>query len=234
MKVAVLFLSVAISSRIAAQGVDPLASHPSARDVASSDSSSLGALLGKLDETARTTILDIAHLRIDKWKTDASIKKQAGDNADSITRNVTTALPGMEEQVRTNPQSLAAAFKLYRNVSALNDALAGLTESAGAFGSKAEFETLSKDAAALDKLRQAMGDALESFASARDAEFIHLRADLARAMAGSPQQPAKKIVVDEDEKPEKPVHKKPAKAPPKSPSQNPPAQNSGSNSTSQQ
>ncbi|MGA3212645.1 MAG: hypothetical protein ABSD20_15165 [Terriglobales bacterium] len=101
MRIALAVLFVAISGGLAAQIADPTASRSPAAGAPALDPAALSPFLTQLNETARTTILDIAQLRIDKWKADATIKKQANNNADSISRNVTTALPGMVEQVKT-------------------------------------------------------------------------------------------------------------------------------------
>src|SRR5437879_4121121 len=90
--------------------------------------------LAKVDQSAQAAAMDIARLRIEKWKADSSEKRQAQSNAESLQRNMTAALPTLTSAVRTAPQDMAANFKLYRNLSALNDVLKSLTESAGAFG----------------------------------------------------------------------------------------------------
>lgn len=174
----------------------------------------LTPLLGQLQQVAQSTNLDMAKLRIEKWKTDSDNKKRAQQNADSISRNLTSALPGMVDQVRANPQSLAATFKLYRNLNALYDVAAGLAESAGAFGSKAEYEALARDAANIDNLRRSMGDKMAEMAAFQDTELSRLRTQLAQATA-PPPAPPKKIVVDDEEKPKKPAarKKKPAAKP---------------------
>jgi hypothetical protein len=169
-------------------------------------SSDLIPLLAQLQPAVQNTNLDIAKLRIEKWKTDSNVKQQAQQNADSIARNITSALPGMVDQVRANPQSLAAAFKLYRNVGALYDVLSGLAESAGAFGSKTEYDALARDVGQIDNIRRAMGDKLAEMAAFKDNEIVRLRAQAAQAAA--PPSPPKRIVVDDEEKPKKPAKKK--------------------------
>src|SRR5207248_3584149 len=72
------------------------------------------AVLSLLEQESQAITQDLGRLRIDKWKTDSSTKQQADGNAASIQRNLTAALPGMMQQVRANPQSLATNFKLYR------------------------------------------------------------------------------------------------------------------------
>ena len=160
--------------------------------------------LGQLGEA--TTALDstLGRLRIEKWKTGSQEKAQLQSNAESIRRNVTAALPGMMQDVRNAPDNLAASFKLYRNVGALYDVLASLTEAAGAFGPKEEYRDLSQELQQIDAARHTLGDRLEQLAGAKDAEVVRLTTQLKQAQAAIPP---KKIVVDDDETP-KPKKKK--------------------------
>jgi len=148
------------------------------------------ATLQRIEQTAQAAALDIARLRVEKWKTESEVKSQAQANADSLSRNMTTALPTLVNGVRTTPQNLTASFKLYRNLNALYDVFEGLTESAGAFGSRQEFESLSRHVQELDAHRRALGDYVEALAAARDAETTR------RATAPPPAAKPKKIIVD--------------------------------------
>lgn len=150
------------------------------------------ATLGKIEQTAQAAALDLARLRIDKWKTDGSIKGQSQANSDSISRNLTSALPGLIDAVRTSPQSLAANFKLYRNLNALYDVFEGLAESTGAFGSKQEFEALSRHVQDLDGYRRSFGEHMAALAASKDMELARARSNAAPAQATRP----KKIIVD--------------------------------------
>jgi hypothetical protein len=188
----------------------------------------LAQMLNNLEQAAQTANVDVAKLRIEKWKADGSVKQQLQGNADSIQRNLTNALPGMIQQVRTNPQDLAASFKLYRNLNALYDVFSTLAESAGAFGPKNDYEALSTDVVNLDKLRLSLGNHLENLAVSKDQQIQQLRQDVQRAQAAAtPPPPPKKIVV-EDEQPKqhvvkkKATTKKPAEQQTKQPAQTPP------------
>jgi hypothetical protein len=158
---------------------------------------SLQGMLAQIDQSAQQAALDIAKLRIEKWKADGNSKQQAQGNAESLQRNLTNALPGMTSAVRAAPQALAPAFKLYRNLSALYDVFTGLTESAGAFGPQQDFDALKQQTEAFDNYRRSLGDYLESLTAQRDS-------DLARAARVQQQAPAvvpKKIISDEDTPP---------------------------------
>jgi hypothetical protein len=166
----------------------------------------LGSTLSQLQQTAGTMSLNLSRLRIEKWKADGSVKKQSQADADSITRNLTAGLPAVMEQVRANPQSLAAAVKLYRNVNALYDVFAALTELAGAYAPKTEYTPLAGDAGNLDNIRRDLGDKLEQLAATADMEIVRLRTEGLSKPAPAPT----KIIVDE-KPPAKPARKKPAK-----------------------
>ena len=158
------------------------------------------ASLGNLNQVIENARVDLAKLRVDKWKADSNSKRQAEANADSVQRNLTTALPALVQQVRANPGSVAANFKLYRNLNALYDVMTALTESAGAFGSKEEYEALANDTASLDTLRRSMADQLETMAASRDNEVAQLQARVRQqTAAAAAAAPPKKVIVDENE-----------------------------------
>ncbi len=84
------------------------------------------ALAGDLDRlqaAAAQTTSDISRMRIDKWKTDGDSKKEEQSNANSLQRNLSSALPGLISNYRADPQNLNTGFKLYRNLNALYDVL---------------------------------------------------------------------------------------------------------------
>jgi hypothetical protein len=170
----------------------------------------LSALLGRIEETSQAALTDLKNLHIDKWKTDSSVKQQTQANVDSVERNISNALPGLVQQVRTTPASVAAQFKLYRNMNALYDVLSGVTESAGAFGTKGEFQTVSNDLSAVDNARRALADRLAVVTAQQDSEITRLRAAAQAAVVATPPPPPRKIVVDDNPAPKTPRKKKPA------------------------
>lgn len=165
--------------------------------------------LDRLQAAASQTNLDLGHLRIDKWKADGESKRQAQDNADSLQRNLTSALPGLINSVRNAPEDLSAEFKLYRNLNALYDVLASVTESAGAFGPRSDYEALAQQLETVDSVRHDLANALEQLTSAAQSEMTQLRSQVRsyhQAAAAAP--PPKKVVVDDTEPAKKVVHKK--------------------------
>jgi len=170
-------------------------------------------------------------MRIDKWRADANSKQQAQSNADSIQRNLTEALPALISAVRSAPQDVNAEFKLYRNLNALYDVFASLTESAGAFGPRSDYDALARQLAVIDSIRRSLGDSLENLTAATQSEINHLRTQvktLQQKAATTPPAPVKKVIVDDTEPPKKTTTHK--KKPAQSTSQN--SGDSSSTSTS--
>jgi hypothetical protein len=175
--------------------------------------SELNAILGPLEQASQATLADLTKLRIDKWKMDSNYKKQVLGNTDSVKRNLGNALPEIVTQLRNSPEDLSATFKLYRNLDALYDVLGNITESAGAFGSKDEFQTLSNDLNAIERNRRSLAERLETLTASKESELAQLRSQL-KTLQAAPPPPPKKIVVDDNE-PKKPAAKKKVPRPPK-------------------
>ena len=168
----------------------------------------LNTLLAGLQRTSENTAVDIAGLRVDKWKADSNSKRQAQDNSTSILRNLQNALPGIISEVRAAPEDLAPTFKLYRNLDALYDVLGTQTELAGAFGSKNEYQALSNDLNNIEATRRTLADRVQALAASRDAELGRLRAQMRNTQAATTATPPKKVIVDDEEQPKKVVKKK--------------------------
>lgn len=220
MKAAVLAALIAAASAAAQTNYPPAPSRPPAsapRPAATAKAvppapaapADPDQLLSQLEQTTAAVKSSLAMLRIEKWKAGSQQKAQLQANAESVRRNITAALPGMVQGVRGAPDNLGASFKLYRNVSALYDVFASLTEAAGAYGSKDDFRDLSQELQQLDTLRHSLGDRVEQLATAKEAELVRLRAQLKPAPAAA--QP-KKVVVDDNEPPAPKKKKKPAAA----------------------
>jgi hypothetical protein len=186
---------------------------PSSTPVSYASVTELNGMLAQLDTTSKNTQADLVKLRIERWKTDNSYKKQILTNVDSIQRNLQGALPAIMAQLRSAPEDLPATFKLYRNLDALYDVLGSVVESAGAFGSKDDFQTLSNDLTGFEDTRKQMAQRIENLSSAKEAEIVRLRTDLKTAQAAVPTTPPKKSVVD-DNQPAKPAAKPPVKKKP--------------------
>jgi hypothetical protein len=183
--------------------------------------SELNGIIGQLEQASEATQADLGKLRVEKWKMDSGFKKQTLANVDSIKRNLQSALPEIVAQLRNSPEDLTASFKIYRNLDALYDVLGNVTESAGAFGSKDEFQSLSNDLSALERSRHSFAARMENLTASKEAELNQLRTQVRTLQAAVPPPPPKKIVVDDNE-PKKPApKKKTVPKPPAKPSVNP-------------
>ena len=220
------------SPRYSVQGTVASAGSPQGEPVSYASVTQINGLLAQLEATSKSTQDDLTKLRIERWKTDGSSKKQALGNVESIQRNLQTALPEMIKQLRSAPEDLPATFKLYRNLDALYDVLGSVVEAAGAFGPKDDFQALSNDLTSFEGTRKQIAERLENLATSKEQEIVRLRTDLKTAQAAIPAEPPKKTVVDDTEPVKKPVVKKkpvakkpaPATTPATTPAQSPPPQ----------
>jgi hypothetical protein len=223
---AIVSLALLLPSEMAAQETSgtPTAAQP---PVPYASVNELNGILEQVKHTAQNMQADLEKTRIDRWKTDSSTKRQTQANVESIQRNLQSALPDTISQLSASPEDLAASFKLYRNLDALYDVFGSVVESAGAFGSKDEFQTLGNDMSGLENARRSFGERLQKLANAKEDELGRLRAQIKTIQATPPPPPKKVIVDDAGPPPKKPAPKKkpkPATAPPaKPPASTPPS-----------
>src|SRR5450755_440662 len=189
--------------------------------VAYASVSELNGILTQLQQTAKNTQSDLGKTHIEKWKTDASTKKQTLATVESIQRNLQSALPDTIAQLNNSPEDLGASFKLYRNLVVLYDYFASVVENAGAFGSKDEFQSLSNDMSGLESARRAFGERMQKLAASKEDELTRLRAQV-KTLSAAPPPPPKKVVVDDTEPPKKPAKKKSTKPKPPATTDAPP------------
>jgi len=209
-----LFLAASLlSSGLAASQITPVSPAP----VPYASVSELNGLLAGLEQASQTTQTDLGRLRIEKWKMESGYKKQTLGNVDSVKRNLESALREIMTQLRNSPEDLGASFKLYRNLDALYDVLGSVAESAGAFGSKDEFQTLSNDLNSFERSRRAFADRMENLSNAKEAELAQLRTQVKTLQAAATPPPAPKKIIVDDNAPPKPAPKK-KKLVPKPPS----------------
>lgn len=213
MKIAVslcLLLVLVFSGLVAKAQTPPSATPASAPTTGSTSMTSILPDLDRLQAAATQANHDLAYMRIEKWKTDSDSKRQAQATADSVQRNLTSALPALISNVRSAPQDLAEEFKLYRNLNALYDVFASLTESTGAFGAKSDYDALAQQLDVIDSVRRDLGNALESLTASTQTELAQLRTQVhtLQQAAATPPPPPKKVVVDDNEPVKKTTHKK--------------------------
>ena len=188
--------------------------------VAYASVSELNGILAQLKQTAQSMQSDLEKTRIEKWKTDGATKRQTLANVESIHRNLQSALPETIAQLNNAPEDLGASFKLYRNLDALYDVFGSVVESAGAFGSKDEFQSLGNDMTGLESARRSFGERMQKLAASKEDELTRLRAQI-KTLTAAPPPPPKKIVVDDTEPPKKPAKKKVIKPKPPATPANP-------------
>jgi hypothetical protein len=188
--------------------------------VSYASASEVNTLLAQLESTAQSATAALARMRINKWKTDSSTKQQEQANAESIQRNLQSALPGLISAVRANPDDVAASFKLFRNLDALYDVMSNVAESAGAFGPRDDYQALESSFNNLDRVRRSFADRVESLAVSHQSELARLRNQVRAAQAAAPPPPPKKVIVDDNEPAKKASHKR---KPPSKPKAAPPA-----------
>jgi hypothetical protein len=155
----------------------------------------VGDALAQLEQTAQTTNLDLAKLRIEKWKGGGDVREQYQANADALARNLSDSLPGRIAAVRAKPDNLTTSFQLYRNVDALYDVLSALTDVASGAAPKQDYQALAADVQNLEAVRRALADRLEAMAALHDAELARLRSG--GSSAKSAKSGVKKIVIDD-------------------------------------
>jgi hypothetical protein len=210
MRLTVLCLCLANATAFAQTAAEPGPASGNALPAASTQMRSVTPDLDRLQIASSQARLDLGRLRIDKWKADGESKRQAQSNADSLERNLTSALPGLIDAVRAAPQDLNANFKLYRNLNVLYDVFASLTESAGAFGPRSDYDALAQQLDTFDSVRRSLGDTLEQLTSSTQSELAQLRTQVRtyQQAATTAATPVKKVVVDDTVPTKRPVHKK--------------------------
>jgi hypothetical protein len=229
----VVVLSAATACAQGAAGA-PSSASSTQPPVAYASVSELNGILTQLQKTAQGMQTDLGNTRIEKWKTGASTKQETLSNVQSIQRNLQSALPAIITELNNAPEDVGVSFKLYRNLDALYDVFGSVVESAGAFGSKEEFQNLSNDMTGLENARRAFGERMQKLAASKEDELTRLRAQV-KTLSAAPPAPPKKIVVDDTEPAKKPVAKKKVTKPkppattPTTPTNTPPSASPTSN-----
>src|SRR5437867_12876016 len=101
-----IFVIAALAALSAAQTPPPPAA------VSYTSINELNQILGNLEQASQATQNDLGRLRVDKWKTESSVKRQAESDIESIQRNLHDALPGMLNELRSSPDNLLHTIKV--------------------------------------------------------------------------------------------------------------------------
>lgn len=170
--------------------------------------------LDKLQTVASQASIDIGQLHIEKWKANSSAKSNAQADADSVQHNLTSALPGLIDAVRSAPQDLSAQFKLYRNLNALYDVFGALTEATRVFGQKNDYEAMAQQLHVIGSSRRKLGEGLEQLTATAQSQLNQLQMQvkeqqdkLATAEAAAAEA-RKELVLAQNQPPKKPAPKK--------------------------
>ena len=193
----------------------------------------LDAILAQVQKATSSASVNIGHLRIDKWRTDADQKQQLQQIAEALQRNIASALPGLMSDVQTSRGGVLASFKLYHNLNVVYENLSYLADVTGSLGKKEEFEPLAQDAQSLESARSSLSTYIEQTATKLETAYVQLRTAEQAREAAAAAAPPKVMVIDDDTKtkPKKKTSKSSAKTTKKkaSPSPTPtPAQSAGS------
>ena len=207
MRKSTLWFALSLSGSLFAQVAQPTTPQTAPQQMVATPASNVMSTLPRLQSTIENARVDLARLRVDKWKADSSVKQQTAANVESLQRNMTGALPTLVTAAQQNPSSLNASFKLYRNVNVLYDVMTNVTESAGAFGAKEEYAALARDLNGLDEARRTLADAMDSLTAQRDADFARIQ-QTARQVQQQTATPPKKILIDDNAPEKKPAPKK--------------------------
>jgi len=226
MKSCVFLLWCVVAAAAMAQSAPP--SQPAAVPALPASAGQVNALLEQVEKTAQDMQADLSRLRVERWKTDANTRRSTLGDVQSVQRNLRDALPEIIGQLRSAPESMPATFKLYRNLDALYDVFSSVAESAGAFGSKDEYQSLATDLDQVEKNRRSLAERMDTLSNSKEGEITALRVQLhdAQAALAAVPPPPKKVVDDSQPPPKPPVKKKPkvSKPPTATSSQTPKSQ----------
>jgi hypothetical protein len=209
-----LVLFIVVSALMAPEWASAQGVNGTPPPVAYTSVNELNGILTELQQTAQSMQADLQKARIEKWKTDGATKRQTQANVESLKRNLQAALPDMITELNNKPEDMGASFKLYRNLDALYDVFGSLVESAGAFGSKDEFQSLSNDMSGLESARRSLGERVQKLAAGKEEELTRLRAQVKTLSAGPPPPPKKTVIDDTDAAKKPPAKKKVVKPKP--------------------
>lgn len=179
---------------------------------AAPDRPNVDAILFDLQRITVATDSDIADLDIAGWKAgwrtawlkSSSHKQEAEQVADSVRRNLKEAMPALISEVQNSRGSVSSTFKLYNDLSIVQESLDSLIASVRAFGKKGETGPLSNDYAALGRIRQDLSSYIQVTAAS-----LEFKSRVPNTPPSTSHRP-KKVVVDDDAPATKPARKKSA------------------------
>jgi hypothetical protein len=153
----------------------------------------LEPILARIQKAAEASKADLTGLHIEKWKIDRQQKAELTKIADSLQRNLTSAVPDLIKDVRSSNGSVSTTFKLYHNLNVVYEYMNYLADSASVLSKDDDSYPLSREAGTLDTARQDLSNFVEQAAT-----NLEDKLRLALAPRPAPQELApKKVVVDD-------------------------------------
>ena len=166
------------SAPLLSQAPEAPAAQPANPSVASDSMSSIVADLDKLQTASSQAAETIGRLNIGKWRASSEAKSAAQANANSVQRNLTSAMPGMIAAVRAAPNDLNAEFKLYRNLNAVYEVFGTVVDATRLYGPRADYDALSQQMRAFESVRRKLGEGLEQLTAEAQHNLDQLRAQI--------------------------------------------------------
>lgn len=173
-------LLVAVSASMAAQTAAP---------ATSTASSTVRPALSQVAQT-------LNGVDVRRWKAPNPVREEVQGDIAAIQRDLSGTLAGLLQQADTAPNSVPAAFAVYRNVDALYDTLLRVVETAELAAPENEEAQLESALKNLEGSRSSLGDAIQSGAQTEQAELMRLRTVMASA-AVTQHTAVKTTVVDD-------------------------------------
>jgi hypothetical protein len=158
-------------------------------------------MLEQLRGVAAKAETDVAHLQVERWKTDSTTRQQTQATSDSIRRNLAYAVPELIQNVRTAPGSLSANFRLYRNLNALYETFSLLVASAETYAGRDQFVPLESDLSQLESLCRQFAERTDQLTASGDAELTRARSH--PPVAAAAKAPTRVVVDDTSPKQKK-------------------------------
>jgi hypothetical protein len=174
--------------------------------------------LERLQTVASEAPAVIGRLHVEKWKANSEARSAARADADSLQRNLTSALPGLIEAARSSPEDVNAQFKLYRNLNALYDVFGTLTEATRVFGQRSDYEALSQQLQVIGVTRRKLGETLEELTASTQNQLKQMRVQIKTqqeqltAAQAAVAEARREVELAQAEPPKKPAPKKKAVA----------------------
>jgi hypothetical protein len=140
----------------------------------------------------------LADLSIRHWKAPNQVRDVTQEDVDSIQRDFSGTLLGLLDRADAEPDSIPAAFAVYRNVDALYDTLLRVVLTANLTAPDNEVRSLDSDLNNLEDIRTSLGESILSAAQTQQAEFVRMRSVIAAAAAAAARRPPMKTTVIDD------------------------------------